>query len=166
MKKALFTGTFDPPTLGHQKIIERAALLVDELYVGVAKNESKHPGMIEQEERILLLKTMVSPLKNVEIVPIFGLVVDFAKNNRVNFLVRGIRNSADLDFEMQMGCANHLMTGIETICLLSLPQFCQINSTLIRQIAFYGRRLNDFVPAVIEERVFNLLSKKFKKDSS
>lgn len=160
MKIALFAGTFDPPTLGHQEIIERSAALFGKVYVGVAKSEGKHHSSISLEERISLLKTMIKPFKNVEVVEISGLVVDFAKEHHVDVLVRGIRNSADLDFEMQMGSANKSMTGIETVCLLSSPQYSQINSTLIREIASNGRRLKDFVPEEIEERVFELLSGK------
>jgi pantetheine-phosphate adenylyltransferase len=158
MKTVLFAGTFDPPTLGHQEIIERSAKLFGKVYVGVAKSEGKHHASISLEERISLLKKVVAPFKNVEVVQISGLVVDFAKKHHVDLLVRGIRNTADLDFEMQMGSANRLMTGIETICLLSSPQFSQINSTLIREIASHGRRLKDFVPEAIEERVYELLA--------
>ncbi|HEV8052497.1 MAG TPA: pantetheine-phosphate adenylyltransferase [Parachlamydiaceae bacterium] len=159
MKVALFAGTFDPPTLGHQEIIERAALLCGKLYVAVAKSEGKNSRSLLHEERISLLQTLTKTLKNVKIVPFTGLVVDFAKKQGVDFLVRGIRNSADLDYEMQMASANKRMTGIETLCLLSSPELSQINSTLIREIASHGKRLDGFVPALIEESVFKLLSK-------
>lgn len=159
MKTALFAGTFDPPTLGHEEMIKRAALLFDTLYVGVAKNEGKKGVSIDLEERIALLKKLTESLKNVQIVSISGLVVDYAKEHQIHFLVRGIRNSGDLDFEMQMGTANKMMTGIETVCLLSSAKNCQINSTLIREIAAHGKRLDGFVPSIIEEKVFNLLLK-------
>lgn len=159
MKVALFAGTFDPPTLGHQEIIERAARLCGKLYVAVAKSEGKNKRLLKSEERILLLKILTESLKNVEIILLPGLVVDFAKEHGVNVLVRGIRNSADLDYEMQMASANKQMTGIETICLLSSPQYSQINSTLIREIGNHGKWLAGFVPASIEKRVFELLSK-------
>lgn len=158
MKAGLFAGTFDPPTLGHQEIIERAAKLCGKLYVAVAKSEGKNKRSLSHEERIALLKTLTKSLKNVEVVPFSGLVVDFAKEQGVDFLVRGIRNSADLDYEMQMAAANKQMTGIETLCLLSSPQYSLINSTLIREIASHGKRLEGFVPSVIEARVFDILS--------
>ena len=159
MQVALFAGTFDPPTLGHQEIIERAAHLFDKLYVAVAKSEGKNRRSLEHEERMVLLKTLTKSLKNVEIIPFSGLVVNFAKEHGVDCLVRGIRNSADLDYEMQMASANRHMSGIETLCFLSSPQYSQINSTLIREIASHGRRLEGFVPSSIEKRVFELLSK-------
>jgi pantetheine-phosphate adenylyltransferase len=154
MKVALFAGTCDPPTLGHQEIIERAARLCGKLYVAVARSEGKNSRSLPNEERILLLKTLTKSLKNVEVIPFSGLVVDFAREHGVDFLVRGIRNSADLDYEMQMAAANKQMTGIETLCLLSSPQYSQINSTLIREIASQGRRLEGFVPSGIEARLF------------
>jgi len=158
MSTALFAGTFDPPTLGHQEIIQRASALCDKLYVAVAQSEGKHAFPISKDARIELLKALTKALKNVEVISFSGLVVDCAKEYNVDFLVRGLRNSADLTFEMQMGSANRQMTGIETVCILSSPQYSHINSTLIRQIAAHGRRLEGFVPMEIEKKVFGYLS--------
>lgn len=158
MKVALFAGTFDPPTIGHEEIIQRAALFCTKLYIAVAKSEGKHPFSLAQEERISLMKTLTKGIKNVEVLPLIGLAVDFAEAHSVNFLIRGLRNSRDLDYEMQMGSANKMMTGIETLYLLSSPQYSCINSTLIREIAAHGKRLGGFVPEEIEETVFKSLS--------
>ena len=158
MKIALFAGTFDPPTLGHQEIIQRAALLCIKLYVAVAESEGKHAFPITQNERISLLKELTKAIKNVEIIPLTGLVVDCAKHHAVDFLIRGLRNSKDFDYEMQMGSANRHMTGIETVCLMASPEYSQVNSTLIREIAAHGKGLEGFVPAEIEHRVVKLLS--------
>lgn len=160
MKIAFFAGTFDPPTLGHQEIIERAALVCTKLYIAVAKSEGKHILFLSQEERISFLKTLTKGISHVEVIPFEGLVVDCAKKLKANFLVRGLRNSRDLEFEMQMASANRQMTGIETLCLLSSSEYSHISSTLIREIASYGRRLDGFVPQEIENSVFQSLSKK------
>jgi pantetheine-phosphate adenylyltransferase len=157
MKIALFAGTFDPPTLGHQEIIERVCKLCDKLYVAVAISASKRNEPINLIERVSLLQTLTKSLKNVEIVSFSGLVVDYAKELKADVLVRGLRNGGDLDYELQMASANRLMTGIETLCLLSSPQYSQINSTLIREIAAGGRSLAGFVPHIIQKRIEELL---------
>jgi pantetheine-phosphate adenylyltransferase len=159
MKAAFFAGTFDPPTLGHQELIHRAAALSDKLYVAVARSEGKHALLLPQNERIKLLQRLTKSLENVEVIPLVGLVVDCAQEYGAGVLVRGLRSSADFDFEMQMGAANRQMTGIETLCLFSSPEYSQINSTLVREIASNGRRLKGFVPDDIEQEVFDLLSK-------
>lgn len=141
MTIALFAGTFDPPTCGHQEIIHRAALLCTKLFIAVSQSKGKHAFLLSQEQRVAFLKSLTKHLKNVEVIPFSGLVVDCAKKHHVNFLVRGIRNMVDLTFEMEMGSANRQMTGIETICLMSSPQHSHISSTLIREIAANGRSI-------------------------
>lgn len=157
MKSALFAGTFDPPTLGHQELIERAAALFGKLYVAVAESQGKHAIPIGIEERISMLKILTEKLKNVEVIPLTGLVVDCAKKLHVDCLVRGIRDGADLLYEMQMAYANKAITEIETVCLFSSPEYCRINSTLTREIASYGKDLKGFVPASIEKKISELL---------
>lgn len=158
MKKALFPGTFDPPTLGHLDIIERAAKLCDRLYIGIADNSQKK-SLFTSKEKQQLLKSITSHIKNVEIVAFSGLVVEFAKSLQINFLVRGLRNAADFDYEYQMAASNHAMTGLETIFVASAPQHIYISATLIREIARNRHRLHGFIPEAIEETVFQKLSK-------
>lgn len=164
MKTALFAGTFDPPTLGHQEIIRRADLLCSKLYVAVAKSQGKHPFLLPHQERIFLMKELTKSMVHVEVISFNGLAVDCAREHRVDFLVRGLRNGGDLEYEMQMGWANYRMIGIETVCLISSPEHSQINSTFIREIAAHGRRLDCFVPSEIEPRVFELLREQDKQD--
>lgn len=153
MTKALFPGTFDPPTLGHLDIIQRAANLYDQLYIAIANNSSKHP-LFTLAEKQDLLSTITSHLKNVKIVTFSGLVAEFAKSMSVNILIRGLRNTSDFDYEYQMASSNCLMTGIETVFLMSAPQYIPISATLIREIAKNGHRLHGFIPEAIEEMVF------------
>lgn len=156
----MYAGAFDPPTLGHQDIILRASKLCGKLYVAVAQSSDKYVNPLDLNEKVALLKMITAQLTNVKIVGFDGLTIDFAKKHRVDFLVRGVRDVADLVYEMQMAAANREMTGIETIFLPSSPATCLISSSLIRQIAKYGRRLDGFVPFEIERRLFDLLSPK------
>lgn len=157
MRKGVYAGTFDPPTLGHFDLITRASKLCEKLYVAVTAKSTKQGPALTLEERLHLLKVMTKGISNVEIVPFSGLVVDFAKEKGADVLIRGIRGGADLDIEMQMSAANGAMTGIETLCLLSKPEYAMINATLIREIASAGRSVAAFVPAGIADEVGRLL---------
>ena len=153
-KKALLPGTFDPPTLGHLDLIRRAASLCDVLYIAIAQNNDKKPSLFSTEERQALLKVIIRDIPQIEVVLLNGLVVDFAKKHQITFLVRGLRNLSDFEYESQMAFANHKMVGIETVFLIANEKYARLSSTLIREIASHGRRLQDFIPAEIEEAVF------------
>lgn len=157
MKKALFAGTFDPPSLGHADIIQRAAQLYETLYVGIATNSTKK-FIFSALEREKMLHAITKGLPNVKVVIFEGLVVDFAKEKKVDCLVRGLRGCADLEFEFQMAFSNKKMTGIETQFLMADERYAHISSTIIREIATNGRRLHGFVPDAIENEVFNFLA--------
>lgn len=155
MKKGLFAGTFDPPTLGHLNIIQRAAALCGTLCVGIAQNSAKGSPIFSAEQRLEMLKLITKDIPHVEIAIFQGLAVDFAKKQGVDFFIRGLRNCTDLEYEGQMAFTNRQIAGIETVFLLSDERYTQINSTLIREIAVLGRRrLKDFIPAEIEDIVF------------
>lgn len=154
----LIPGTFDPPTLGHLEIIQRAATLCRKLYIGVAENRSKNHSFT-LNERIAFLGEISHHLPNVEIVAIHGLVVDFVKKQKIDTLVRGLRSYSDLEYETQMAQANKKLGGVETLFLISEGHFAHISSSLIREIAACGHHLKDFVPQEIEEKVFTRLSK-------
>lgn len=153
MKTALFAGTFDPPTLGHFDIIQRATKLCDKLYIAVASN-GKPTYSLSQETRIDLLKKLTKDLKTVEVIPLQGLAVDLAQELKVDCLIRGLRNSSDYNYEMQMAATNRHMTGIETVCFIASPQHSHINATFIRQIVAHRRSLEGFVPKDIEQDAF------------
>ena len=157
--RALFTGTFDPPSLGHLDLIERAAALVDQLIVGVAALNHKPSPLFSLDERIDLLQEMTGDLSNVEVVVVDRLAVDVAMEKKVNLLIRGIRGPSDLDDELRMAAANRKLSGIETLLLPASPETSQISSTLIREIGTCNRDLSGFVPASIAERVRLILAK-------
>lgn len=159
MRTALFAGTFDPPTLGHLDIITRSAPLFDRLYVGIAKNSLKKKAVFGLDVRADFLKKITASLPNVTIVSFDGLVVDFAKENNISALIRGIRPFHDLEAEYTMALANKEMTGIETLFLMASQDVAHISSSLIREIAAGKRRLHGFIPEQIEQDVFLDLTK-------
>lgn len=159
-KIGLFAGTFDPPTLGHVDIIRRAADLCDKLYVGIALNSSKRQSLFSVLERRAMLAEICHDISGIEIVEIPGLVVEFAIDHQVQFLIRGLRSSADFEMELQMAQANKILEKIETVFLLASPSHAHISSTLIHEIAHGGYRLHHFVPEVIEDAVYTRIAMK------
>lgn len=160
MRKALFPGTFDPPTLGHLDIIQRASLLCDELIVGLALNPEKDPSLLSAEERRKMIEEITHDLPNITVVTFTGLMVDFALEQQVNLIIRSLRAASDLEFEFSMASANRKMSGLETLFFMADEKYSRISSSLVRQIGSGGHRLYDFVPSQIEERVFHASQKK------
>ena len=146
---AVYTGTFDPPTLGHLDIIRRALGLADRLVLGVANNSSKSP-LFTLEERVALLRQETEGLGAVEVREFSGLAVDFARGVGARFIVRGLRSGSDLDYERPMAAMNATMAPqIETIFLAAAPAFAHIASSLVKDVARGGGDVDLFVtPAV------------------
>jgi pantetheine-phosphate adenylyltransferase len=159
MKTALLAGTFDPPTLGHLNLIQRSKALCDKLLVGIAENSAKPSPLFSVAERKALLETICKPYPHVEIVSFSSLTAVFAKENNVDFLLRGLRSSCDFEIEARMAAANRKLGGSETLFLIAEEDTAHISSTLIREIGKFGRRLNDYVPSEIENEIFNRLSR-------
>lgn len=148
---AAYSGTFDPVTFGHTDIIERAAAMFDTLIVAVGLNPSKQPRF-DLEERVALIKASVRDigLDNVEVKPFDGLVVDFARDNGVTVLVRGVRTVGDVDYEKQMAVMNRdLFPALDTVMLAPSPQFAHLSSSLVRELAGLGAPVEKFVPAAV-----------------
>lgn len=159
MSVGIYPGTFNPPTLGHYDMIVRASKCCSKLIVAVAENPEKQKEVLPLDVRIDLLKKVTKSLENVVLIGFKGLIVDIARDNQASFLVRGLRNASDLDPEMSMASMNRGMTGLDTIFLTSLPEYCHITSTLVRSIARHGKaadRLNKFVPTQIIPQVLAL----------
>ncbi len=150
----LYTGSFDPITLGHLDIMRRALLLVDKLIVAVGRNASK-ATMLSPDARQKMLETLAKDeLKTdkIQADSFSGLTVDYAKQNGVNIIVRGLRDTSDMDFEAGMAGMNHAMNqDIETVFLLARPQHSFISSTLVRQVYQMGGDISPFVPASVQE---------------
>jgi len=131
---ALYPGTFDPLTLGHEEIINRAAKLFDNLLVAVAVNSSK-PTMFNLQDRLKLVEIVSSRYPNVTFSSYEGLTIDFANTNNTNVIVRGARNSTDFNYESQISQMNNTMdSALESIFFIASDPFKSITSSLVRQV--------------------------------
>ncbi|MEG0529692.1 MAG: pantetheine-phosphate adenylyltransferase, partial [Bacilli bacterium] len=131
VRKAIFAGSFDPITNGHLDIIERASKLFDELQIGVLYNPNKK-GLFTFEERVRLIKECTKHIENTKIVSFEGLLVNYCEENEIQTLVRGIRNGADVEYELQMAHMNkELNPNIETVILPTTTKYSYISSSLI-----------------------------------
>jgi pantetheine-phosphate adenylyltransferase len=158
MAKALYPGTFDPVTLGHIDLIERALHLFDEVTVAIATSESKIP-LFTLEERIEHIQTIFEGNKHIKVIGFTGLVVDLAKEEESNILIRGLRAVSDFEYELQLANMNRAMSpDLESIFLTPKAKFSFLSSTLVREIASMGGEISSFVDPIIEEA----LKKRFK----
>jgi len=150
---AVYTGTFDPPTLGHLDIIRRTLGLADRVVLGVANNSSKSP-LFTLEERVALLRQETAGLGAVEVREFSGLAVDFARSVGARFIVRGLRSGSDLDYESPMAAMNATMAPeIETIFLVAAPAFAHIASSLVKDVARGGGDVDLFVPPAVAAQI-------------
>jgi pantetheine-phosphate adenylyltransferase len=148
---AVYTGSFDPITLGHLNVIERAASLVDQLVVGVGINVGKSP-LFTIDERVDLVRRACKHLPNVDVKKFDGLAVQFVRDCGARVMVRGVRPLQDIEAEFTMMLANRqLDPGIETVLLMADKEFAHVSSTLIKQIAPLAddKELAHFVPPVV-----------------
>lgn len=150
---AVYTGSFDPITLGHLNVIQRCSRLVDRLIIGIGMNMEKE-ALFSIEDRIELVRHTTSDLKNVEILAFDGLAVDFVKQCNARVMVRGVRSLSDMEAEFTMSLANRkLAPNIETIFLMAGEEYSHISSSLIKQIAALAGKeeLEQFVPPIVAE---------------
>jgi len=149
--RAMYPGTFDPFTNGHNDLVRRASRIFDKVVVAIAANPNKAP-LFPLEKRIELARTIVADVPNVEVVGYTGLTVDFAHQHDLNVMMRGLRAVSDFEFEFQLATmSRHLSDQVETVFLTPTEQFNFISSTLIREIASLGGNVSEFVhPAVAE----------------
>jgi pantetheine-phosphate adenylyltransferase len=148
---AVYTGSFDPITLGHLNVIERASRLVDRLIVGIGVNAGKDP-LFTPEERVELVRRTTSRFANVEVQEFSGLAVHFVRHCGARVMIRGVRPLTDLETEITMMMANRqLDPGLETVVLLADAEFAHVSSSLIKQIAPIAGddELARFVPAEV-----------------
>lgn len=156
MRLALFTGTFDPFTLGHLDILERALKLFDAIEVTVATNADK-VTLLTAEERCSVIKASIAHLENVSVATFEGLVVEYARRRKAVALIRGLRQAGDFEYERPMAIANRKMhPGLETVFLLPSEQQSFVSSTIVRDIHRWGGDVAAFVP----EPVLKMLQEK------
>ncbi|MEO7293272.1 MAG: pantetheine-phosphate adenylyltransferase [Ginsengibacter sp.] len=149
MRICLFPGTFDPVTLGHIDIIDRALPLFDKFIVGIGRNSSKEP-MFSEEKRLTWLKEIYRDNPKVDAIAYDGLTVECCKTVGANFILRGIRYVNDFEYEKAIADMNRSLDGnIETVFLTCLPQYTSIASTLVRDVIRNGGDIYQFLPEVV-----------------
>lgn len=156
MSKAVFPGTFDPPTVGHLDIVTRAAAAFDELIVATGVNQSKN-RLFEPQERIEMLTELVAPFPNVRIGTFDGLLVDYCRAEGAGVIVKGLRSAADYDYELQMAQLNRRMTGVDTVFLPTAPENAFISSSWVKEIARLGGDVSTFVTPAVHSRLLDKL---------
>lgn len=145
MNKALFAGSFDPYTTGHHDILVQASKIFDEVIVAVAYNSEKK-GFLTIDKRLEIIIKNVSELENVSVDSYEGLTVEYAKKNNINVLIRGIRNSLDFEYEMQIADTNKMLAPeITTLFLTPKPENAYISSSMVRDVYTNGGDVSKFV---------------------
>ena len=153
MKKAIYPGSFDPVTLGHIDVIERASKLFDHLTIGVLNNIAKTP-LFSTEERVNMLKEATKHIDNVEIKCFGGLTVDFAKECGANAVVRGLRAVTDFEYELQIAQLNRVIDSeIDTVFLITDLKYAYLSSSSVKEVAAYDGDISNFVTPSVEAEV-------------
>lgn len=153
MKRAIFPGSFDPVTNGHIDLIKRASKICDELLVTVMINDSKAP-FIPLEERVELLKKVTKNIDNIKVCFNRGLLADFVKKENIDMIIRGVRSSADFEYEFQMSQANKALSdGVDTYFLATAPEYSYISSSAVREIVVFGGDISQFVPKIVKDYI-------------
>jgi pantetheine-phosphate adenylyltransferase len=149
MKKAIFPGSFDPFTLGHLDILKRSLLLFDEIIVGVGKNIDKKT-MFSEKQRVSFIKNCFKNEAKIKVESYDGLTIDFCKKNDANFIVRGIRNNGDFEFEKAIARTNRKLSKIETVFLLTSAKTSFISSGIVRELIINNGDYKLLVPKSVK----------------
>ena len=150
---AMLPGSFDPPTLGHIDIIERSAKLYDKLYVVVAANIQKNP-LFNAQERQHMLQEILKDHDNIEVVIHNGLVVDFARKNKIKIMIRGVRALVDFGYEFELAMTNkQLYNDLEVLFMPTSPNYFLLRSSAIKELAFYGAEIETMVPPIVATKI-------------
>ncbi|MGL5808635.1 MAG: pantetheine-phosphate adenylyltransferase [Nocardioides sp.] len=145
-------GSFDPVTLGHLDVIERATALFDQVVVAVGTNPAK-ARLFSADERIEMLIEACAPMPTVEVVGFVGLLTDFCRERGAVALLKGVRSASDVDFERQMAHMNAHLTGVETILVPASPTYGFVSSSLIKEVASLGGDVSEFLSPSVHRRL-------------
>ncbi len=144
-KIAVFPGSFDPFTIGHKSVLDSALPLFDNVVVAIGVNSDKK-GFFPLEERVSAIAELYAGNSKVEVATYSSLTVDFCKSKNARFIIRGLRNSADFEFEKFIAQTNKQLSGIETIFLMTPPEYSHISSSVVRELLSYGADVSAFLP--------------------
>ena len=150
---AVYAGSFSPPTRGHLDVIRRAAAMFDSVIVAVLSQEAKRYAF-SPEQRRGMLERITAGMPNVRVVADTGLLVDVARREGADVILRGLRDAADLPFEMQMAEANRRIGGMETVFIGCTPEYSRISSTIVRDCAAHGAPIESMVPEEISGEIY------------
>lgn len=145
MRTAIFPGSFDPYTKGHESIARRGLQLFDRIIIGVGINEKKK-GIMAVEKRIQALKNLYRNEPRISVEAYSDLTVDFAKRKQADFILRGVRSHKDFEYELAIADVNKRLSGIETVILFTEPELACISSTIVRELMHFGRDITEFLP--------------------
>ena len=152
-KRAVYPGTFDPITNGHEDLIQRASRLFDEVVVGVAHSQAKRP-FFSLEERVTIAREVLAPYRNVKVQGFSGLLSEFVKEQKAGVILRGLRAVSDFEYEFQLaGMNRRLAPGVETLFLTPSDKYLFLSATIVREIAVLGGDISDFVHSVTARRM-------------
>ncbi|HJC97835.1 MULTISPECIES: pantetheine-phosphate adenylyltransferase [Bacteroidaceae] len=149
MKRAIFPGTFDPFTIGHYSVVERALTFMDEIIIGIGVNEKKHTWF-PTEKRVRMIEKLYADNPRIRVEAYDGLTVDFARMREAQFIIRGIRTVHDFEYEETIADINRKLAGVETILLFTEPELTSISSTIVRELLSYGKDVSTFLPADLD----------------
>ena len=149
-RTAIYPGTFDPITNGHHDLVRRAASIFERVVVAIAANPNKAP-MFSLDQRVDMARRVLADLPHVEVMGYNGLTVEFARQNGLSVIVRGLRAISDFEFEFQLAnMSRHLSPDIESVFMTPQEQYTFISSTLVREIAVMGGNVSEFVDPLVE----------------
>lgn len=148
-RRAIFPGTFDPFTVGHRSLVDRALTLVDEIVISIGVNLTKKT-YFSLEERVASIEQLYRNEPRVQVMLYDSLTVDFAKRIDARFILRGIRTMSDFEYEKHMADVNRELTGIETFILFTEPEYTHISSSIVRELLQYGKDISRFVPQEVQ----------------
>lgn len=148
-KRAVYAGSFDPFTIGHQSIVEKSLLLFDEVIIAVGVNVNKK-SFLNLDDRIASIKALFADNHNVKVAAYDGLTTTFCKKNDVGFIVRGVRDIDDYMFERRIASVNQILdSSIETVLLFAKQEYADISSSMVREVYFHQGDISQFVPPTI-----------------
>ncbi len=157
MRRAVCPGSFDPVTLGHLDIVERASKIYDEVTVAVLVNKKKS-SLYTVDERMALLAEVTAPYGNVKVDSFHGLLVDYCRDHDIPVIVKGLRAISDFDYELQMAQMNHGLAGVETMFMTTNPLYSFLSSSLVKEVATYGGDVSGLVPERVHASLLERLA--------
>lgn len=158
MRRAVCPGSFDPVTLGHLDIVERASKIYDEVVVAVLVNKKKS-SLYTVQERMALLAEVTAGYGNVKVDSFHGLLVDYCKTHDIPVIVKGLRAISDFDYELQMAQMNHGLAGVETMFMTTNPLYSFLSSSLVKEVATYGGDVSGLVPELVHTSLLERMAR-------